>query len=132
MASEGTVLLIDDDPSLLRALEVAFTGRGFDVRVASTARTALEIAAHADPDVVLLDLGLPDRDGLDVCRLMRPLTSARIVVLSADGAEDRKIAALELGADDYVVKPFSTPELVARVRVAVRNRRALAAVAEQR
>jgi two-component system KDP operon response regulator KdpE len=82
-----------------------------------------------EPDVVVLDLGLPDIDGLDVCAHLRRWFANPIVVLSADGAEDRKVAALDLGADDYVTKPFSMPELLARLRVALRHRRTRAAIA---
>src|SRR6202022_803680 len=86
--------------------------------------------AAEDPAVVILDLGLPDLDGIEVCRRMREWSQSPIIVVTADGAEDRKILALDEGADDYITKPFSMPELLARVRVAVRHRRALAAIVD--
>src|SRR6202022_5128811 len=82
--------------------------------------------AAEDPAVVILDLGLPDLDGIEVCRRMREWSQSPIIVVTADGAEDRKILALDEGADDYVIKPFSMPELLARLRVAVRHSRVLA------
>jgi two-component system KDP operon response regulator KdpE len=100
------------------------------VRAVTTGRAALDAAAEHRPDVVLLDLGLPDIDGVDVCRYLRRWLPSPVIVLTADGAEDRKILALDEGADDYVTKPFSMPELLARVRVAVRHRRALSALVD--
>ena len=123
--SEANVLVVDDDPSLVRVLVVGFEARDYAVRVAATGGAALEDAMLTDVDVVVLDLGLPDLDGLEVCRHIRMRTLVPIIVLSADGAEDRKIAALDMGADDYLTKPFSMPELLARVRVALRHRRLL-------
>jgi two-component system KDP operon response regulator KdpE len=102
------------------------------VQVAATGRDAIDAVAADDPDVVVLDLGLPDMDGVDVCRHMRTWSSAPIVVLTADGHEDRMVRSLEEGADDYVTKPFSMPALLARVAVAARHRRALGAVVDQR
>ena len=128
--SNGSVLIVDDDRSLLRVLEAAFTAHGFDVVVVDGGRAALDAVTDHRPDVMVLDLGLPDIDGLDVCRVARRLGDVRIVVLSADGAEDRKVAALDLGADDYITKPFSTTELMARVRVALRHRRELSALVD--
>ena len=124
----ASVLIVDDDPSLLRVLETAFTAHGFEVMAVGDGRLALDLVTDRRPDVMVLDLGLPDLDGLEVCRVARRLGDVRIVVLSADGSEDRKVAALDLGADDYMTKPFSTPELLARVRVALRHRRELAGV----
>jgi two-component system KDP operon response regulator KdpE len=124
------VLLVDDDPALLRVVAGSLEARGYDVVTATTGKAALDAAWVDVPDLVLLDLGLPDLDGLDVCRHLRNQMRAPIIVLTADGAEDRKVAALDLGADDYVTKPFSTPELLARVRVALRHWQALAAVVD--
>ena len=121
---------MEDDPSLVRALESGLAARGYDVRTATTGRAALDAAAERRPDVVLLDLGLPDIDGVDVCRHLRRWLPSPVIVLTADGAVDRKILALDEGADDYVTKPFSMPELLARVRVAVRHRQALSAVVD--
>jgi two-component system KDP operon response regulator KdpE len=126
---EADVVLIDDDASLASVLAVGFGSRGYELRVAATGADGIRTVEQRDPDVVILDLGLPDIDGIDVCRHLRQRTTSPIIVLSADGAEDRKVRALDEGADDYLTKPFSMPELLARVRVAVRHRRALAAVA---
>jgi two-component system KDP operon response regulator KdpE len=123
----GQVLIVDDDPALLRVVEVGLTARGYVVTTASNGAEALESVERDEPDVVILDLGLPDMDGIDVAdHLRRRKASASIVVLSADGADDRKVRALEEGADDYLTKPFSMSELLARVGVAIRHRRALA------
>jgi two-component system KDP operon response regulator KdpE len=132
--NEGTgihVLLVDDDPSLARVLQAGFEARGYDVHVAPNGREGLLEADATDPQVVILDLGLPDLDGLEVCRHLRARTRTPVIVLSADGAEDRKVAALDLGADDYLTKPFSMPELLARVRVALRHRQSSAALLDE-
>jgi two-component system KDP operon response regulator KdpE len=100
--------------------------RGYATRLAIDATEALELASAVEPDVVVLDLGLPDLDGLEVCRQLRRWTSNPIIVLTVDDGENRKIEALDAGADDYVTKPFSVPELLARVRVALRHRAVLA------
>lgn len=128
--AEGTVLLVDDDPALVRVLVVGFEARGYTTLVAKTGEEALEHPRLGDVDIVVLDLGLPDLDGLTVCQHLDRLTAASIIVLSADGAEDRKVDALDAGADDYLTKPFSMPELLARVRVALRHRRALGAIVD--
>ena len=116
-----TVLLVDDEHSILRAVGAGLTARGYDVRTATTGQQALDLLATDPPDVAILDLGLPDVDGVEVCRRVRRWTSLPIIVLSAAGSDDRKVAALDAGADDYVTKPFSMPELLARVRVALRR-----------
>jgi two-component system, OmpR family, KDP operon response regulator KdpE len=121
------VLVVDDEPAIVRALRPALIARGFRVEVARTGQEALDRAALQSPDVVVLDLGLPDIDGLDVLRQLREWTEVPVVVLTAEGADDRKVAALDDGADDYVTKPFSTPELLARLRVALRHRARTAA-----
>jgi two-component system KDP operon response regulator KdpE len=118
------VLVVDDEPAIVRALRAALTARGFRVDVARTGQEALDRAAGGSPDVVVLDLGLPDIDGIDVLHRLREWSEVPVVVLTAEGAEDRKIRALDDGADDYVTKPFSTPELLARLRVALRRRSA--------
>ena len=127
---EATVLIVDDDPALVRVLVVGFEARGHVALVANTGAEALDHADLDDVDIVILDLGLPDLDGLEVCRHLGRRTNASIIVLSADGAEARKVDALDAGADDYLTKPFSMPELLARVRVALRHRRALGAVVD--
>jgi len=103
-------------------VERALAKRGYDVTTAATGRAALAVASQDEPDLIVLDLGLPDVDGIDVCRQLRTWTLTPIIVLSADGDEDRKVTALDEGADDYVTKPFSMPELLARLRVAERHR----------
>jgi two-component system KDP operon response regulator KdpE len=108
---------------MAEVVSTALAARGYDVLASTTGRQALECASRKEPDIVILDLGLPDIDGVDVCRHLRRWYTNPIVVLSADGAEDRKIAALDEGADDYITKPFSMPELLARLRVADRHRR---------
>ena len=117
------VLVVDDEPAILRALSAALRARGHAVAVAATGAEALTEVATRGPAVVILDLGLPDIDGVEVCRQLRRWTDTPVIVLTAEGAESRKVEALDEGADDYVTKPFSTPELLARVRVALRHRR---------
>src|SRR4051812_38185690 len=103
---------------MVTILEIALRGRGYAVLATGTGRDGLDAAAATEPDLVLLDLGLPDLDGVEVCRHLRTWFANPILVLSADGDEARKIEALDVGADDYVTKPFSMPEVLARVRVA--------------
>jgi two-component system KDP operon response regulator KdpE len=124
------VLVVDDEPSVLQTLDVLLTSHGYRVRTAADGRAALHQIGERAPDVVMLDLGLPDIDGVEVCRRARQLTRNPIIVVTADDRDDRKVAALDVGADDYVTKPFSMPELLARLRVAERHRRLLATVAD--
>jgi two-component system KDP operon response regulator KdpE len=105
----------------------ALRARDYDVDVVTSGAAALDAVSSSNPDIVLLDLGLPDLDGTEVCRRLRRWFRNPIVVLSADGDEGRKVAALDEGADDYLTKPFSMPELLARLRVATRHRRLVAA-----
>jgi two-component system KDP operon response regulator KdpE len=116
------VLVIDDDDALVRALRVGLSARHHTVEVGVTGEEGLARVALDEPDVVVLDLGLPDIDGLEVCRRIRQWTQVPVIVLSATGSEDRKVAALEGGADDYVTKPFGMAELEARIRTALRHR----------
>jgi two-component system KDP operon response regulator KdpE len=116
------ILVVDDEPALLRAVGAALKARQYDVATATTAQAALDAIALDAPDVVVLDLGLPDFDGIEVTRRVRTWSDVPIVVLSADGSDERKVQALDEGADDYVTKPFSTAELLARIRVALRHR----------
>lgn len=127
---DSRILVVEDDGAIRDALVSGFRARGYNVDPAATGRSALALANEHPPDVVLLDLGLPDIDGLEVCRHLRRWTSNPIIVLTADGAEDRKVIALDDGADDYVTKPFSLPELHARVRVALRHRAMLRAIVD--
>jgi two-component system KDP operon response regulator KdpE len=118
------VLLVDDEPAILRAVRTALKARDYRVLTATRGEEAIDLVAMESPDVIVLDLGLPDIDGLEVCRRVRGWSNVPIIVLSAAGADDRKVAALDEGADDYITKPFSMPELLARIRVALRHRRA--------
>lgn len=120
-ANQQTVLVVDDEPAILRALTSALSARGYKVRRAETGQQAIDEVAVDPPDAVVLDLGLPDIDGVDVCRRVRTWSTVPIIVLSADGADDRKVLALDEGANDYVTKPYSTPELLARLRAALRS-----------
>lgn len=115
------VLVIDDEPALARALAVNLRAAGWEVEVAHDGRSGLTAAAGFHPDVVLLDLGLPDLDGTEVLAGLRGWTSVPVVVLSARQHGDDKVEALDLGADDYVTKPFAMDELMARLRAAVRR-----------
>ena len=118
----AVVLAVDDDAALLRALRIGLKALGHKVVSAENGERGLAEAALAAPEVIVLDLGLPDLDGMEVCRRIRQWSNVPIIVLSADGTDDRKIAALNGGADDYMTKPFSMGELEARLRVALRHR----------
>ena len=115
------VLVIDDDPSLLRALRLGLRSSGHEVFTAANGEQGASVTAVSSPDIVILDLGLPDVDGLEVCRRIRQWSDVPIVMLSATETEARKVAALDGGADDYITKPFSMAELEARIRVALRR-----------
>ncbi|MCX4834575.1 response regulator transcription factor [Streptomyces sp. NBC_01016] len=115
------ILVVEDDPQLVRALVINLQARKFGVDAAPDGATALRLAAARRPDVVVLDLGLPDMDGVDVIKGLRAWTRVPIMVLSARRASEEKVAALDAGADDYVTKPFSMDELLARLRAAVRR-----------
>jgi two-component system KDP operon response regulator KdpE len=115
------VLAVDDDPAILRTLSINLRARGYDVETAGDGRSALQIVDERMPDVVILDLGLPDLDGVAVLTRLRAFTDVPVVVLSARHESDDKVEALDLGADDYVTKPFDTEELFARVRAALRR-----------
>jgi two-component system, OmpR family, KDP operon response regulator KdpE len=116
------VLVVDDEPQIVRALKVILRREGFDVSAAETRAEALDAVAVRPPDVMILDLVLPDGTGLDVCREVRAWSRLPIIVLSAVGDEREKVRALDAGADDYVTKPFGSDELTARVRAALRRR----------
>jgi len=122
------VLIIDDEVAILKVLGTGLRARGYEVDTATAGAAGLSRAVIDNPDVVVLDLGLPDLDGVEVCRRLRAWTEVPIVVLSAHGTEARKVEALDAGADDFVTKPFGMAELEARLRVALRHgaRRAVA------
>jgi two-component system KDP operon response regulator KdpE len=115
------LLVVDDEPQFLRALTTNLRGAGYDVATATTGEEALSTAALRPPDAVVLDLLLPDRTGVEVCRQLRAWSAAPIVLVSAIGEERRKIEALDAGADDYVTKPFGMGELLARLRAVLRR-----------
>lgn len=115
------VLTVDDDPAILRTLGINLRARGYEVEVASDGRSALEVVHERMPDIILLDLGLPDLDGIAVLRQLRSFSQVPVIVVSARAESDDKVEALDLGADDYVSKPFDLEELLARVRAATRR-----------
>jgi two-component system KDP operon response regulator KdpE len=115
------VLVIDDEPEIGRAVRLGLSGEGYSIEWASTAHEGIERATHRHPDVMILDLSLPDLDGIAVCQQLRAWSRVPIIVLSIRGSDKDKIAALDSGADDYLTKPFSLGELQARVRVALRH-----------
>jgi len=121
MDAPQTILIVDDEKAILRFLRASLEEAGFSVLEASSGRSALELAAAKKPDVVLLDLGLPDLDGLEVIERLREWTSAPVIVVSVRNDESDKIEALDRGADDYLTKPFGVEELLARIRVALRH-----------
>lgn len=120
-APEPTILLIEDEPEIRRFLKTTLPQQGYRLVETATGQEGLAQASARNPDLVLLDLGLPDMDGLEIVRKLREWTAAPIIVLSARDQEQVKIAALDLGADDYVTKPFGVNELLARVRAALRH-----------
>ena len=115
------ILVVDDEPQILRGLRTNLVARGYDVDTAADGETALDLAARDRPDVVIVDLGLPGIDGIEVIRGLRSWTAVPIIVLSAREQESEKVAALDAGADDYVTKPFGMGELLARVRASERR-----------
>jgi two-component system KDP operon response regulator KdpE len=115
------VLVVDDEPQILRALSITLKARSYDVVVATNGRQALSVAAQSSPDIVVLDLGLPDLDGIDVIRGLRGWSKVPIVVLSGRSQGVSKVDALDAGADDYVTKPFNVDELLARLRAVTRR-----------
>ncbi|MGB3928589.1 MAG: response regulator transcription factor [Sphingobium sp.] len=122
MITLAKVLIVDDEPHIRRLLKTSLARSSYDILEAETAREALEKLTDERPDVVLLDLGLPDRDGLELVPIIKKQSTATLLVVSARDATDQKVAALDLGADDYVTKPFDSEELLARVRTALRHR----------
>jgi len=121
MTSDIRILLVDDELSIQRAVGPLLKSRGYEVESATSGAAALAAVAARPPDIVVLDLGLPDLDGTEVCARIRKTSEVPIIVLSARGSETDKVRALDLGADDYVTKPFGPEELLARIRVALRR-----------
>jgi len=115
------VLIVDDEPQILRALSITLKARSYDVVVATNGKQALAVAAQSSPDIVVLDLGLPDLDGIDVIRGLRGWSKVPIIVLSGRNRGGSKVDALDAGADDYVAKPFNVDELLARLRAVTRR-----------
>ena len=121
MTTQPHILVIDDEPQILRALRTILTARQFRVSTAATGTEGLALAATSQPDLIILDLSLPDMDGMEVCRQLREWTQTPVIVLSVRDSEHDKVAALDHGADDYLTKPFGIDELMARIRVALRH-----------
>ena len=124
------ILFVEDERSISEPFSKALAREGFEPHIAGTAARALELAASLDPDLILLDLHLPDGDGRDVCRTIRARSGVPIIILTARGTETDRIVGLELGADDYVVKPFSGAEVIARIRAVLRRARPAAQAAD--
>ncbi|HET9914209.1 MAG TPA: response regulator [Anaerolineales bacterium] len=121
MSNAPHILVIDDEPQILRAIRTILTEKQFRVTTASRGEEGLTLAATNEPDLIILDLGLPDMDGVEVCTRLREWTQTPIIILSVRDSERDKVAALDRGADDYLTKPFGIEELLARVRVALRH-----------
>jgi two-component system KDP operon response regulator KdpE len=121
MSNAPHILVVDDELQIQRAIRTILTEKGFKVTTASSGEEGLTLAATNEPDIVILDLGLPDMDGVEVCMRLREWTQCPIIILSVRDSERDKVAALDKGADDYLTKPFGIEELLARVRVALRH-----------
>lgn len=115
------ILIVDDEPQIMRVLRRSLSAHGYDLRSASDGETALETFGDWPPDLVITDLGMPNMNGLDLCRRLRAVSTVPIIVLSVRGEEQTKVEALDAGADDYVTKPFGIDELLARIRAALRR-----------
>jgi two-component system KDP operon response regulator KdpE len=121
MTNRARILVVDDEPQLTRVLRTGLTSRGYDVRAAADGLAGFEAFNDWHPDLVITDLAMPNVDGLELCRRLRAVSPVPIIVLSAKGEEKTKVAALDLGADDFVTKPFGIDELLARVRASLRR-----------
>lgn len=130
MSSQPTILVIDDEQQILRAMRTILVQHNYRVITASTGAEGLALTTTSMPDVIVLDLGLPDMDGKDVCLQLRSWTQTPIIILSVRDSDSDKVAALDNGADDYLTKPFSVDELLARIRVALRHRSLVEGVKE--
>ena len=122
MTNPTHILVIDDEPQILRALKTILTAKQFHVSATARGEEGLAIAAAEQPDLIILDMSLPDMEGIEVCKKLREWTSIPIIILSVRDSEKDKVAALDAGADDYLTKPFGIEELLARVRVALRHK----------
>src|SRR5687767_14689709 len=121
MNDKPRILVVDDEPQLTRVLRTGLTSRGFDVRAAADGLAGFEVFSDWQPDLIITDLAMPNVDGLEFCRRLRALSQVPIIVLSAKGEEKTKVEALDIGADDFVTKPFGIDELLARVRASLRR-----------
>ena len=121
MSDKARILVVDDEPQLTRVLRTGLSSRGYDVRAAADGLTGLETFSDWHPDLVITDLAMPNMDGLELCRRLRAVSSVPIIILSAKGEEKIKVEALDIGADDFVTKPFGIDELLARVRASLRR-----------
>jgi two-component system KDP operon response regulator KdpE len=124
MTNQARILVVDDEPQLTRVLRTGLKSRGYDVRAAADGLAGFEAFNDWHPDLVITDLAMPNVDGLELCRRLRAISTVPIIVLSAKGEEKTKVAALDLGADDFVTKPFGIDELLARVRASLRRAKA--------
>jgi len=121
MNDRARILVVDDEPQLIRVLRTGLKSRGYDVRGASDGESGMEVFSEWHPDLVITDLAMPNVDGLEFCRRLRAISQVPIIVLSAKGEEKTKVEALDIGADDFVTKPFGIDELLARVRASLRR-----------
>ncbi len=121
MHTRPHILVVDDEPQITRVLRTSLTAQGYEIRVANDGDTALEIVKDFAPDLVITDLAMPNMNGIELCRQLRRVSQVPILVLSVRGEERSKVQALDSGADDYITKPFSTGELLARIRAALRR-----------
>jgi two-component system KDP operon response regulator KdpE len=122
MTGKAHILVVDDEQQILRALRTILTQHDYQVSTAGSGEEGLALAATAQPDILVLDLGLPDLNGVEVCRRLREWSNLPVIILSAHDSEGEKVAALDAGADDYLTKPFGVEELLARIRVALRHK----------
>lgn len=121
MHTRPHILVVDDEPQITRVLRTSLNAQGYEIRAANDGETALEIVKDFAPDLVITDLAMPRMNGIELCRRLRQTSQVPIIVLSVRGEERSKVEALDSGADDYITKPFSTPELLARIRAALRR-----------
>src|SRR5687768_4601104 len=121
MNDKPRILVVDDEPQLIRVLRTGLTSHGFEVRAAADGLAGFEVFSDWQPDLIITDLAMPNLDGLELCRRVRAISQVPIIILSAKGEEKIKVEALDIGADDFVTKPFGIDELLARVRASLRR-----------